>query len=400
MFFMKFFQFCKGYVILSLEGYAIERFINICMRRGIKLLAIEKHDRTCARAAVYISDFNRLRPIAYKTKTKVKIQARRGLPHLISKYKHRYVLLAGAAICIVLLAVSSQFIWFVEYEGVENADINQLRQAVQRAGVVVGAAKRNLPPGDEIKSTIINGTNGISWAWVYIKGTKAVVEVKESIRAPHMIDMEKPCDIVAMRDAVIKSVTAKNGSAYVHRGDAVLEGDVLIAGTLDSAFSNFRLCHALGTVEAYTYHRQSGEYKLYHEVRSLTGKKKTHVTLHLFGKDFALFTDSAAPYTDYDVATEDSQLCIGKDYYLGLGLSTVTYHEVAVSREPISYDAAVQTAKAELEEKIAKELIAGADLQKQELVHEQLDAETIRVTLSMDFIEKIGTEREIVIPSP
>ena len=397
MFFTKIFHFLRGYVILSLRGYSIERFINICARRGIKLLAIEKHGKTSAKAAVSMADFRHIRPVAYKTRTQVRIHKKRGLPYLISKYKHRYVLIGGAAACVVFLAVMSQFVWFIEFKGVENTDIETLKLAVQKAGVSAGVCKWSMPSAVDIKNVILNNTDGLSWVWVYVKGTKAVVEVRESVLAPNLPDKNTPCDIVALRDAVIKSVTAKNGEAYVKRGDAVLTGDVLIAGTLGSEVAEYRLCHALGTVEAYTYYKKSGEYKLYREIRTSTGKNKTKLTLHLFSKTLPLFKNQNPPYEEYDTKAEEHQLCIGSDYYLGIGVSAVTYNEVRTDKEPISYDAAVELAKADLEEKIAKELIPGADLQKETLSHEQVDADTIKVTLNMDFIEKIGAEKEIVV---
>lgn len=397
MFFMKIFQFFKGYVILSLTGYAIERFINICARRGIVLISIEKHDKDSAKVAMYLEDFRAIRPVAFKTKTKIKILRKCGFPILVSRYKHRYVMIAGCFVCAVLLAVSSQFIWFIEYEGVENTDIHILQEAVEKAGVRAGAAKADLPSGNEMKSVILNSTDGISWAWVYVRGTKAVVQVKESVRAPAVVDKDTPCDIVALCDGVIKNVTAKVGRSAVKRGDAVLAGDVVIAGTLDSEVVGYRLCHALGSVEAYTYHKKTGEYKLYNEIRSYTGNQKTRVTLNLFSKKIPLFKDTGISYEDYDTIEDEKQLHIGSNYYLGLGFSTCTYKEVEVIQEPISYETAVEIAKADLEEQIAGELIAGADLQKQTVKEEKIDDETVRVTVYMDFIEKIGSEQPIIV---
>lgn len=396
MFFTKIFQFFRGYVILSLTGHSIERFINICTHRLIPLISIQKHKKNKAVVKMYRSDFYLIRPIAFKTRTKIHILKKGGLPTLIRKYRRRYVMMAGCVLCVLIMLISSQFIWFIEYEGVNVTDIAMLQSAVEKAGIHVGIAKQKLPSGVDMKNTILNSTDGISWVWVYVKGTKATVQIKESVHAPEMVDKDKPCDIVSMSDGVVQSVTAKVGDARVMRGDAVLKGDILIAGTQSSEVVNYRLCHAIGTVQAYTYHKKAGEYKLYKEIRTPTGKKKTHFTLNLFSKKIPLFKSDSISYAEYDTISKDSHLNIG-DYYFGIGVNVLTIKEVKVTREPIAKDVAVAMAKAELEQQISKELTNGADLQKETIYDEKIDEDTVKVTLCMDFIEKIGTEEPIIV---
>lgn len=390
------FQFWKGYVILYLKGYDIERFFNICRRRNIRLWGIQRSQKTETVLCMALTDFHKIRPIAYKTKTRVKIRKKCGLPVLLYRYRKRYFLFLGAMLLVCFFAVMSQFIWSIEIVGLDTVEKQQVLDAAAYAGVRIGAWKGGLEDGQTLKNIILNRVPGISWTWVYPKGTKAVIQVEEKILPPVMVDKSAPCDVIACRDGLVQKVTAKHGKTLLKPGEAVLAGDVIIAGTLmDEETGDYRLIHAMGTVEASTWHEKSGEYKLYYESRKPTGAKTTHRTLDLFSKKIGLFRKTGIPYAEYDTIENKRELKLGADGYLGIGLETVTYTEMSVVREPISVEAALEFAKADLEEKISAELLPGSVRVAEDIRYEQIDNETIYVTLTMEFIEQIGIENPI-----
>ena len=71
MFFIKLIYFLKGYVIIKVEGFFIERFINICIRRGIALKKITRTGNNTASMQVSFSDFKRIRPVARKADVRI-----------------------------------------------------------------------------------------------------------------------------------------------------------------------------------------------------------------------------------------------------------------------------------------------------------------------------------------
>lgn len=399
MFFTKFFQFLHGYVIIRLEGFSIERFMNICLRRGIHLWNIIKTQEEFAQVCLSNQDFKRIRPVAFKTHTKVRIQKKCGFPDLFKRYKKRYCMLGGLLLFTAALAVSSQFIWTVEIQGNEKVSAQQIYEILLDNGVCVGAYKKGLPTAGVLKEELLTRAPGLSWAWVYFEGTKARVEVKESILPPVVVDKSIACDVVAMCDGLLKHVEVKNGQKVIEEGNAVLRGETIISGTVklgkEEEPESLReiYVHALGEVQAYTWHEKSGEYKLYHEVRQKTGERKNHYTIQLFSKNIKLFAKDGISYQDYDKIENRWELKLGRTQYLGIGLTRETYEEVEVHREPVSVDAALEIARDDLEQQIAEELLPGADLQERNLEYTQLDEDTIKATLTMKFIEKIGTEK-------
>ena len=85
----KILEYVSGYVNIIIEGYYIEQFINICNNKQINLWNIKKENSIKVFASVCITDFKKLKQICKKTKCKIKIQSKKGLPFIIKKYKKR-----------------------------------------------------------------------------------------------------------------------------------------------------------------------------------------------------------------------------------------------------------------------------------------------------------------------
>ena len=393
----KFFKFLRGYVIIDVYGKNSARFLNICIRRGIRVYSSEGIDGGL-RLVISSRDFFALRPVARKCRVRVKIAQKHSLKHTAYLYRYRIPFLIAAAICIALCALMTRYIWLVEINGANERNIDSIIAVLDEIGVKSGAPKSALPEGQEMKRRIVEGADGVAWAWVYIEGAKARVEIYDSIIPPAVIDKSEPCDIVAATGGVIKKMTVKAGEEKVGVGDAVSAGDLLIAGTV-SAYregdaERYIMIHSLADIEAYTVHTAEGEYKLYYEARTPTGKKKRHAVLELFGKTFSL-PFGEIKYEDYDRTEARHELNLPFFGYTGIALNTVEVSEVTVSREPIPTQTVLDIAKNELEEKIAKELTIGAELTDEAIEYEQIDNETIKVTLKMNFTENIAVQTPI-----
>lgn len=395
MIFNKFFHFVKGYVIIEITGLYIERFLYICAKREIELFNIGKKEDNKLLVCINISDFKKIKEIKRKTKTNLRIIKKCGLPFYTKKIKKRYALLIGMSIFIFLMFFSSFFIWSIEIKGDNEEKSIEIMKAVEKTGLTIGAFKPGLPDGEEMKSIILNNTDNIVWTWVYINGTKATIEYKEGILPPKVVDKTKPCDIIALRDGVITEVIEKNGRAWVKKDDAVLKGDVLIAGTIEPQNAPMKTVHAIGEVYATTVHKKTTDVKLYKEIKEETGRKKEFKTIKLFSKCFNLFFDEKIGYNEYTEVEKLDELKIGNKLYLGVGIYKKIYKEVITKKVPISYDIAVEMGRNELEEKIAKELLPGAIIKTKQVTHEKIDDDTVRVSVTMEFTEKISAEKPI-----
>ena len=88
MFVRSLLNYFTGYVNIKVEGFFIERFINMCTSKKILLMDIKREKSSIMYAKIGVSDYKRLRQVAKKTKSKVKIQNKKGLPFLAHKYRN------------------------------------------------------------------------------------------------------------------------------------------------------------------------------------------------------------------------------------------------------------------------------------------------------------------------
>ena len=61
-------SYILGYVEIKVEGYYIERFINICNTKKIFLWHVKRNKSTIMYAKIRIGEFKRLKDIAKKNK--------------------------------------------------------------------------------------------------------------------------------------------------------------------------------------------------------------------------------------------------------------------------------------------------------------------------------------------
>lgn len=396
--FNKFFKFLKGYVIIKIYGKETERFINICIRRGINIGRIKNCRDGTFETSLPKSEFYLLKPIAYKTHTRVKILKKFGLYNIAVRYGSRYVLFLGVILGAAFVYTASRFIWTVEINGAELSDCESIYAALEESGVYPGALKRNIADGERIKENILSKNENAVWAWVYIEGAKARVEIYEKIIPPEVIDRDLPCDITAACDGYIKKAIVKNGRKLCREGDTVSAGDVLISGRVpvfkEGEEERYINVHAIGTIEAYTEHKASGTYGVYYEAKQYTGKRKRCLRLELFGKSFKLFGNENA-FEVYDKAEKRYELKLPYIGYAGINISSTVYEEYEARYEPISLETALDFAKNDLEEKISRELLYDSRLIDTRFDYAYIDSRTIKAELTMNFTEKIGTETPV-----
>lgn len=83
-------RYIQGYLLIQVTGYSPERFLNLCSRKQIYLWGLEPKENSYE-MFITIRGFRKLKPILKKTRTKVTILNRLGLPFFFHKYRKRKV---------------------------------------------------------------------------------------------------------------------------------------------------------------------------------------------------------------------------------------------------------------------------------------------------------------------
>ena len=90
MFIKIIFSYLQGFLRITIEGYYIERFINICKNKKIAIWNLKRNSNITLSLNVRIKEFKQICKIAKKTGCKLKIKNKKGLPFLLHKYKRRF----------------------------------------------------------------------------------------------------------------------------------------------------------------------------------------------------------------------------------------------------------------------------------------------------------------------
>ena len=347
-------NYLLGYVRISVEGYYIERFINICTTNKILIWNLKREKGIKLHLNIGIQDFYKAINICKKLKCKVKIEKKRGIPFVINRYRKRKIFIIALIIIFSIIYVSSKYVWNIEVQVEENKKIDNIVEDIQEAGLRTGM-KKNQINTEEIINKIRLKRNDISWIGINLKGTNAIIKVVKAKEAPDLIDEKEYSNIIAKKSGTISQIIAQNGTALVKVGDQVQEGQILIQGTMEGKYTGSRYVHSLGEVKAIVEYTKTEKISLKEEQKVKTGKKETKYGIK-FNNFQINFYKTLSKFKIYDTIEEEKKLRIFSNLYLPISVKKVTNEEVEENSKEYSIEEAVEKGTEQLEKQIEEEI--------------------------------------------
>ena len=347
-------QYLLGYVRVTVEGYYIERFINICTTSKILIWNLKRDKGVRLYLNIGINDFYRIVKIAKKLKCKVKINKKRGIPFIINKYRKRKVFLISLFIIIITIYVSTGYIWNIEIQIEDNLKLENLKEDIISAGLKTGMKKEEIHT-EEIINQIRLKRNDISWIGIELKGTNAIVRAVKAKEAPEIIDENDYCNIVATKSGTITKIIAQNGTALVKPGDEVEKGQVLIQGAMKGKYTGIRYVHSLGEVKAIVKYTKTEKIRYKEEKTVKTGniEKKYQIKFNNFQINFY---KTLSNFKIYDTIEENKKLKIFSNFYLPISVTKVTNEELEKISKEYTVEEATEIGTKKLEQEIEAEI--------------------------------------------
>ena len=385
-------QYVNGYVDIVVEGYYIERFINICNTKQILLWNLKKDNDITLYASIEKKYFKNLRHIAKKTKCNVKIKKKKGLPFTLRKYKKRKIFIALLFILILTIILLSNFIWNIDVEGNVKIPKEEIISLAQKDGLSVGKLKGKIDE-NEIINKIRLERDDVAWVGIDIKGTNAIIKIVEADKKPEIIDEDEYCNIVADKDAMIEKISAKNGSPLVKSGDIVKKGDILIAGWLEGKYTGKQYVHSQGEIEAKVWYTNTQKIYLKETQKKETGNVENKYSVKI--NNFQINLPKSIPnLKKYDTIVTNKKLKLFSNFYLPIELVEHTYKEYEEIVVIHSIEEAKQIGIDRATDELKEELHDKEILDKQ--VKVKAEAEYIEVEVVFEVKETIGIEEKIV----
>ena len=385
-------NYFKGYVRIRVEGFFIERFINMCISKRILLMDIQREKSSIMYAKVGLADYKKLRQIAKKTKSKVKIQSRKGLPFILHKYRKRKIFLALFMVIIIGIIISSNYIWNIEVVGNVNISTREIIQSLEASGLTIGTSKNDIDT-DTIINKIRLSRDDVAWIGITVKGTNAIVKVKETDKAPNILDENKYCNIIADKTGMITKINVQNGTATVKVGDIVEKGMTLVNGYLEGKYTGTRYVHGAAEIEAKIWYTKKEKASLVQQIAVQTGNEEKKYSIKFKKNKINLFK-TRSKFEKYDTINEDKKLMLFSNFYLPIEIIKTTNKEYVLQEITYTEEQVIEI----LTKKLKKELLQEIKEQNNIVntnINTNLEDGYVEVEVTYEVLENMGIEQEI-----
>ena len=238
---------------MEIFGVFPETVVNRCTQRGIALRRLRAVDGQTIRASVDERELDRLREIALRCQCELRLLSLRGGSRDRALLRRRFWLPLTALLTAALLLLSSLFVWEIELRGCEKLSRGRVLRALAECGLSRGSFWPGLS-ADLLRSELLTALPELAWMTVNLNGSRAIVLLAEREEKPEIYAESAPCDLIASRAGIVRRVSALNGRALVGPGDAVREGETLIASEMDSITASARHVRARGEVWCDTWY--------------------------------------------------------------------------------------------------------------------------------------------------
>ena len=386
------FSYILGFLKISVKGYYIERFINICKNNKITIWNLKRKDNIELNLNVRIKEFKEISKIAKKTGCKVKIKNKKGIPFLLHKYKKRKIFFILLILLVLIIGLSSCFVWNVEIEEENGYELENIREDIEKAGLRSGVFKGKINT-KEIINKIRLERKDIAWMGIELKGTNAIVKLVKSDEKPEIINEDEYCNIISDKEGIITKISVQNGTANVKVGDTVNIGDVLVNGWIEGKFTGIRYVHSLAEIEAKVWYTESIKIPY-----NATETKYTENEEEKYGIKFnnfqINFTKKYSKFKIYDTIETENKIKLFSDFYLPISIVKTTYKEQEKVEKTYTVEEAKNIGIKQLEEKLDGKIENKDNIVNKNInTYEQADGVLVYVTY--EVLENIGTNEKI-----
>ncbi|MFR2428855.1 MAG: sporulation protein YqfD [Oscillibacter sp.] len=391
----------RGSVCVRAKSAYPERMLNLCSARGIEFWDVRWIDDTALSFCVARGDLRALRRAAEGCGAEVSIERTAGTPFFFARLRRRHALFAGGILCAALLLVNSLFIWDFEVTGNETVPTETILHALREHGVHRGTFIYSFRSQD-ICNRVLPELKDLCWVAVNVRGCKAYVQVRERVRAPERVNESEPTNVIAAKPGLITKVRALDGEKRVLPGTSVQQGQLLIAGVVDTGGTEkpsvtTRFLAGKGEVWARTWYDLTVRVPLTYEKKVYTGKEKRSHTL-IWGENRLKIgaKGSSICNVDCDKIKNQTQWTLFGLFALPVTWETETLLPYELEVTPRSRADAEAQGKDMLETYLDA-LLGEAGSVTQRRFSTAVEGDTLVVTLSAECEEQIGKEVPIAV---
>lgn len=333
----------KGIMKIKVEGFFIERFINLCLQKEVEIWDIERINEGTINVKFFYTDLEIINEIADTTHCKVEILEKNGVPFLVNRYKHRKIFAALIAIIATVITIMNMFVWKVEIKGEFSIPIDEIKQVLNESNIRVGVLKKDID-AEAAKLDILLKRNDIAWIGINLNGNKAVVEIAEKELVEEDIYKGTVGNIISDKTGIVEKIYVAEGTAIVKKGELIEKGTLLISGlvsngtntkagilgeNLDAAGT--RYVRAEGEITLKTTYVEKTKIPIEKDIVTKTGNVEKSYKMKI--NNYAInLINKVTNFEKYDTITEEKKFSLFGQFETPITLVEERFEEIKIDR--------------------------------------------------------------------
>lgn len=372
-----------SYIWVEVKTTNKERFFLKCQEIQVFIYDVV-YENQKIKVKILEKDLKKLKKIWF---IKIKKIQNLGWNALKEKVHTYHIYLISLLIGLVFLYILSRIILSVEVIH-SNQDIRFLvTNALNEKGIRKNTWKKDYQEIEKIKQEILDMyPDDLEWLEIETKGMKYIVRVEE-----RKLEEEKnepgACNVVAMKDGIVKEMIYSSGEAVYKRNDSVKKGDILISGTIKKDEETKKTVCATGSVYAEVWYEVRVSIPLTYEIQEKTGKVRWNIKAKNNGFNDFLFKSRLKNYE------EDASSLFT---LFGTEFLFVKQYETTVKEVTMDENEALEKALKEVDEKISLTLEEKEEIIAKKVLKKEVNNSTMNVEVFVSVLEQIGERQEFV----
>lgn len=363
----KIFTYFKATIIVEVEGFFIERFINLCKINNINIWDIMYINSGRIKFCTEPKEYKKLKVFLNKTKCKSKIVNKKGIYFELFRYRKRRNFIILSILGLIMWISLSTFIWKIEINGNQKVTDNEILIALEEIDVCAGKNKYFISKGkavDYIRTKLYD----IAWVGLEFEGTTLKVKVVEKTLDEESEDVTEMGDVVATKSGIITRIIAKNGTALFKEGSYIEEGMTAIKGSIKGEYMEEQKVHASGVLKAKIEYTFEKKYFYTEKVKKYTGNTRYGVGVGINNKKNVI--KYLIKENKYDISSEEK---IFKVFGTKISFIFNTYNEYEEYDITNSLEELMNKGKRDSGEYINKIMHTDSKILKEEVKTEDID---------------------------
>lgn len=329
---VRLFKYLRGYVKIRVEGYSPERLLNLCNAHKILLWDVENQE-LIYEMYVSVKDYKRMRPLIRKTRTKIILLEKHGLPFFLHKFRKRKMFFIGVLLCVTTIYLLSLFIWNIHFEGNVSQSNGELLAYLDEIGVSHGIRKAEVVC-ENIETKLRSRYPNMLWVSAEMRGTRIIIQIKENtdedIISNIEVKNEEPVSIVTEKAGTVESMIVRQGTPIVAVGDEVEAGQTLVEGYYpiknDAAeIIRYEGVPADADIYLIAMDNYQDSFSVTYKEKIYTDKKRLGIKIILFDKIYEF--SPKIPFKQYDKTEDIKEIHITENFYLPFSIELDWYLE-------------------------------------------------------------------------